>query len=98
MKFKNATSLSIDPRTADEARKWAEEERVQLSSYVEMAIQQRNKWHQRQHENMVKAANEITIEKAQELVLKAMNEVQREKLTEEDLENTKKIAEKLWGK
>lgn len=96
MKFKNATSLSIDPRTADEARKWAAEERIQLSSYVEMAIQQRNKWHQRQQENMVKAANELTIEKAKELVLQAMTEIDKEKYTEKDLEAVEALAKKLW--
>ena len=53
MKYKNPTCLSIDPQTAEEARKWAETERVQLSTYVEIAIQQRNKWHERQEANKI---------------------------------------------
>ena len=47
MQFRKPTSVSLDPETAEAASEWAKKEHVQLSSYIEQAVQMRNKWHER---------------------------------------------------
>lgn len=96
MKFRETTSVTLDSETIKEAKTWATKEHLQLSSYIQEAVEMRNKWHQRQQENMIKAANELTIEKAKELVLQAMTEIDKEKYTEKDLEAVEALAKKLW--
>lgn len=98
MKFKAATSLSIDPKTADEARKWAEAERVQLSTYVEIAIQQRNKWHERQEANKVEKQNLLTLEQAKQLLIDSKEINQSEEDWGKDIETAQKIAKTMWKK
>lgn len=97
MKYKNATSLSIDPKTAEEARHWAEKERIQLSSYVQMAIEQRNKWHERQQEKETEKANLLTMDQAKKALLEAHELTLKEEEEEGVVKKAIEIAKKMWG-
>lgn len=98
MKYKNPTCLSIDPQTAEEARKWAETERVQLSTYVEIAIQQRNKWHERQEANKIEKQNLLTLEQAKQLLINCNQINQNEADWDKDVEAAKRMAKAMWSK
>ena len=54
MRYRKSTSVSLDETTQMDAAVWAKKEHLQLSSYIEEAVEMRNRWHQRNEEKEVK--------------------------------------------
>lgn len=98
MQFRKPTSVSLDPETAEAASEWAKKEHVQLSSYIEQAVQMRNKWHERTEAKKVEKTNEITMEEAKKQLWESLQKQKAQGEWNEDLEKTMQIAREMWGK
>lgn len=94
MKFKKPVSVALDPEVADEARKYAAKEHTQLSSYIQTAVMQRNKWHEREEEKERTKKEELTIEEAKKELLKELETKQ----FSDNMEKTFALAKELWAK
>lgn len=97
MKYRKQTSLSMDPKTADEAKKWADVERIQLSTYVSMAVEQRNKWHQRQEQKAIQETNKLTKDEAKKELIKELEERNRQNKEDRGIEEMLKAAKEFWS-
>lgn len=69
MRYRKSTSVSLDETTANDAGEWAKKEHLQLSSYIEEAVEMRNKWHERNEEKEKMKTNLLTKEQAKKELL-----------------------------
>lgn len=97
MIFKQTTSVTLDIQTVETAKKWAKVEHVQLSSYINTALEMRNKWHEREEAKQIKAENRITIKEAMDALRKCGQYNASAEQEQLDLENVMKIAKEMWG-
>ena len=88
MKFRETTSVTLDIETIKEAKTWATEEHLQLSSYIQEAVEMRNKWHQRNEEKEKMKTNLLTKEQAKEELLAELAQKAKENQDDEDLRKT----------
>lgn len=98
MRYRKSTSVSLDETTQMDAAVWAKKEHLQLSSYIQEAVEMRNRWHQRNEEKEKMKTNLLTIEQAKEELLKELSEKAKAKQEDEDLQKVTEIAHIMWDK
>ena len=98
MKFRETTSVTLDSETIKEAKTWATEEHLQLSSYIQEAVEMRNKWHQRNEEKEKLKTDLLTKEEAKKELLEELTQKAKESQEDEDLRKVTEIAHQMWGK
>ena len=98
MKFRETTSVTLDSETIKEAKTWATEEHLQLSSYIQEAVEMRNKWHQRNEEKEKMKTNLLTKEQAKEELLAELAQKAKANQEDADIQRVTEIAREMWGK
>ena len=98
MKFRETTSVTLDSETTKEAKTWATKEHLQLSSYIQEAVEMRNKWHQRNEEKEKMKTNLLTKEQAKEELLAELAQKAKANQEDADIQRVTEIAREMWGK
>ena len=98
MRFRKSTSVSLDETTQMDAAVWAKKEHLQLSSYIEEAVEMRNKWHQRNEEKEKMKTNLLTKEQAKEELLAELAQKAKANQEDADIQRVTEIAREMWGK
>ena len=81
-----------------DAAVWAKKEHLQLSSYIEEAVEMRNKWHQRNEEKEKMKTNLLTKEQAKEELLAELAQKAKANQEDADIQRVTEIAREMWGK
>ena len=98
MRYRKSTSVSLDETTQMDAAVWAKKEHLQLSSYIEEAVEMRNKWHQRNEEKEKMKTNLLTKEQAKEELLAELAQKAKANQEDADIQRVTEIAREMWGK
>lgn len=98
MRYRKSTSVSLDETTQMDAAVWAKKEHLQLSSYIEEAVEMRNKWHQRNEEKEKMKTNLLTKEQAKEELLAELAQKAKASQEDADIQRVTEIAREIWGK
>ena len=98
MRYRKSTSVSLDEMTAADAAEWAKKEHLQLSSYIEEAVEMRNKWHQRNEEKEKMKTNLLTKEQAKRSFWRNSPRKRRQNQEDADIQRVTEIARQMWGK
>ena len=98
MRYRKSTSVSLDETTQMDAAVWAKKEHLQLSSYIEEAVEMRNKWHQRNEEKEKMKTNLLTKEQAKEELLAELAQKAKANQEDADIQRVTEIARQMWGK
>lgn len=98
MRYRKSTSVSLDESTQMDAAVWAKKEHLQLSSYIQEAVEMRNKWHQRNEEKEKMKTNLLTKEQAKEELLAELAQKAKASQEDADIQRVTEIARQMWGK
>lgn len=96
MRYRKSTSVSLDETTANDAGEWAKKEHLQLSSYIEEAVEMRNRWHERNEEKEKMKTNLLTKEQAKKELLAELEQKANQSTWDDDLQKAYEIAKQMW--